>query len=73
MVEFKIQLEESLVESMGYKQIENYLQDFVQKALIKMAAKDILNDLANDEIENDSEWRLARNLAWKQEKSRYIS
>ncbi len=73
MVEFKIQLEESFVQTMGYKQIESYLQEFMQKVVLKLAAQDILKDLQNIDLENDKEWQVSRNLAWQQEKHKYFA
>lgn len=72
MVEFKIQLEESFVQTFGYKEVEQYLQDFVKKMLLKAAAQDILDDLKTIDLQNDVEWQTARHLAWQQEKHRYI-
>ena len=73
MIEFKVQLEESFVQTLGYKEIENQLQDFIQKAVLKLAAQDILKDLQNIDLENDEEWQLSRNLAWQQEKHKYFA
>ena len=71
MVEFKVQLEESLVKTWGYQAIEQQLQDLAQKAVLKLAAQDILEDLSGIDLKNDKEWQLARDLAWQQEKHRY--
>ncbi|TAH02091.1 MAG: hypothetical protein EAZ15_06010 [Sphingobacteriales bacterium] len=72
MVEFKIQLEESFVETLGHKQIESYLQQFMQKIVLRLSAQDILKDLETINLENDQEWQISRNLAWQQEKHKYI-
>lgn len=72
MVEFKVQLEESIVQTWGYQAIEHQLQDLAQKAVLKLAAQDILEDLPSIDLENDKEWQLARDLAWQQEKHKYI-
>jgi hypothetical protein len=72
MVEFKIQLEESFVHPLGYKEIENHLQEFAQKVVIRMAAQEILKDLPTIDLENDKEWQTSRNLAWQQEKHKYL-
>ena len=72
MVEFKIQLEESFVQTMGHKQIETYLQEFMQKVVLKFAAQEILKDLESIDLENDKEWQVSRNLAWQQEKYKYF-
>jgi hypothetical protein len=71
MIEFKIQLEESFVQTLGYKEIEDQLQVLARKAVLKLAAQDILEDLQHIDLENDHEWQLSRNLAWQQEKHRY--
>ena len=73
MVEFKIQLEESFVQTLGRKQIENYLQEFMQKIVIKLSAQEILTDLETIDLENDDEWQVSRNLAWQQEKDKYTT
>lgn len=72
MVEFKIQLEESVVETLGYQEVEKRLEDFTQKLILKLAAQDILEDLQNVDLETDKEWQMARNLAWEQEKHKYL-
>ncbi len=73
MVEFKVQIEESFVQTLGHKQIELHLQEFMQKMLIKLSAQDILKDLESIDLENDEEWQMSRNLAWQQEKHKYIT
>lgn len=73
MVEFKIQLAESVVEAFGYNQVENHLQEFVKKMLLKAAAQEVLEDLSTIDLENDQEWIAARQLAWNQEKLKYSS
>ncbi len=72
MVEFKIQLEESVVETLGYQEVEKRLEDFAQKLILKLAARDILEDLQTIDLKNDKEWQMARNLAWEQEKHKYL-
>jgi hypothetical protein len=73
MVEFKIQLEESFVQTLGHKEIENYLQEVTQKIALKLAARDILIDMQTIDLENDKEWQVSRNLAWQQEKHKYFA
>jgi hypothetical protein len=73
MVEFKIQLEDSFVQKMGYSEIDKYLQVFVKKIMLKLAAQEALQDLESIDLENDKEWQVSRDLAWQQEKHKYIS
>jgi hypothetical protein len=72
MMEFKIQVDENLVGVLGYKEIENLLQEFVQTVVISSAAYDVLQDLQTIDLENDAEWQVARDLAWQQEKHKYL-
>jgi hypothetical protein len=71
MVEFKVQLAESVVNTFGYQQVESYLEDFVQKMLLKAAAQEALEELSTIDLQNDEEWQAARHLAWQQEKHKY--
>jgi len=72
MVEFKVQVEESVVQSVGYNKIDKQLNDFMRKIILKIAAQDILNDLKTFDLENDVEWKISRNLAWEQEQHKYV-
>jgi hypothetical protein len=72
MIEFKIQVDESVVQTFGYKQIENYLQDFINNMLLKAAAQEVLEDIKTIDLQNDKEWQTARHLAWQQEKHKYL-
>jgi hypothetical protein len=71
MVEFKVQLDESLVQKFGYKEIDKYLLEFMKGLAVKSATRDILDDLQHLDFENDKEWQLARDAAWQQEKHKY--
>lgn len=68
MVAFKVQLAESVVNTFGYQQVESYLEDFVQKMLLKAAAQEVLDELSTIDPQNDEEWQAARHLAWQEEK-----
>jgi uncharacterized membrane protein YheB (UPF0754 family) len=72
MIEFKLQLDEAFVQTLGYNQIENYLKEYLQKLQLKASAKDILTDLEKPELTNDEQWQLSRNIAWEQEKSKFL-
>lgn len=73
MVEFKIQVEDSFVQRLGHQEIERYLQNSMQKIIIKLAAQEILSDLDSIDLDNDEEWQISRNLAWEQEKSKFVA
>ncbi len=71
MVEFKVQIEDSIVQTLGQQEIEQYLQEFTRNIVLKLAAQDILNELESLDLQNDKEWQLARQLSWEQEKHKY--
>ena len=72
MKEIKIRIDDTLVETFGYSLIETKLQDFVSKLLVKFSAMEILKDLNDTDLTNNTDWIEARELAWEQEKERYL-
>ena len=72
MVQFKVELEEAVVQTFGYAEVEKYLKELVTNLYLKIAAKEILKDLQSLDLTNDPEWQAARNLAWQQEKHHYL-
>ncbi len=72
MKEIKIRIDDMLIDTFGYSLIETKLQDFVSILLVKFSAMEILKDLENIDIANDPEWLNARDLAWEQEKNKYL-
>ncbi|WP_435354409.1 hypothetical protein [Emticicia sp. SJ17W-69] len=72
MVEFKLQLDEAFVKTLGYNQIESYLKDYLVKLQLKTSAKNLLEDLEEIDLKNDEKWLLSRNLAWEQEKHKFL-
>ena len=72
MTEFKIQLEDSFVQQYGYSKVDGYLKEFVKKLSLKIAAQELLQDFEEIDLENDPQWKIARNEAWEQEKGKYI-
>lgn len=71
MIEFKVEIEENVVQQVGYQEVERYLQEFAQQLILKIAAQEVLDDLKNVDLENDPQWQMARNLAWEKEKHKY--
>ena len=72
MKEIKISIDDTLIDTFGYSLIETKLQDFVSILLVKFSAMEILKDIENIDIANDPEWLKARDLAWEQEKNKYL-
>jgi hypothetical protein len=73
MVEFKLQLDEAFVQTLGYNQIENYLKEYLQKLQLKASANDILANLDEFDLVNDEQWKLSRSIAWEQEKNKFLA
>jgi len=71
MTEFKIQLEDQLVQTIGYSTIEKYLNEYINQIILKISAEDALNDLKTIHLENDSKWKIAREQAWKEQGYKY--
>ncbi len=66
MVEFKIHLDENIVQTFGYKQVSRELSvRLCKKMLLKAAAQDVLVDLKTIDLQNDKEWQTARRWAWQ--------
>jgi len=61
-----------LSKRLGKKKSKNIVKEFTKTLILKSAAKDILEDLKTIDLQNDKEWQTARNLAWQQEKHKYI-
>jgi hypothetical protein len=71
MTEFKVQLEDKLVQTIGYNTIEKYLSDYINQIILKISAQDALNDLKSINLDNDSKWKIAREQAWKEQGYKY--
>ncbi len=71
MTELKVQIDDTLIKTYGYTEIEKYLYDFISKLYVKISADEMLKGLQEIDLENDEKWNVARDLAWKQESYRY--
>lgn len=63
MVEFKVQVEEDIVNEYGKDTLEKYLQEYLTKAILKLTAREILDDLKTIDL-NESGLSTAREKAW---------
>jgi len=71
MTELKIQIEDNIIESFGKNIVENFIQEYITKAILKLAAKEILEDLPNIDVDNQK-WEEARNRAWKRSGHHFV-
>ena len=66
MTEFKVMIEDELVAALGEEAIEKSLRNFVEHLNLKAAAQDALAGLDEIDLENDLQWQIAREEAWKE-------
>lgn len=72
MSEIKIQIDDNIIQGYGKEIIESYIQDYITKALLKLAAKEILEDLPNIDIDQQK-WQEARQRAWKRSGQYFVN
>jgi len=70
-VEFRIQVGLELVQQYGKDKIEKIIQDYLNLAIIKLAKKELLDDLKTIDIK-DNQWLNAREKAWTEYGSKYL-
>ncbi len=71
MTEFKVQLDDKVVQMLGYSTIENYLKAYINQIILKISSQDVLKDLETIHLENDERWEIAREGAWKEQAHKY--
>ena len=71
MTEFKVQLDDKVVQMLGYDTIENYLKAYINQIVLKISSQDALKDLEGIQLENDERWIIAREGAWKEQGHKY--
>jgi hypothetical protein len=71
MTEFKVKLEDKVVQTIGYGTIEKFLNEYINQIILKISAQEALNDLKSIDLENDNKWKIAREQAWKEQGYKY--
>jgi hypothetical protein len=73
MSEFIIKIEDEIVQALGKQTIEQYLQLFITKTILKSAASDILKDYKKENLTSDTNWINAKKSAFINDRySQYI-
>lgn len=72
-MQITIDVEDSLIETLGYERVKSLLSDTAAHLELKIAAQEILKELAEDDPMSDPAWTTAREQAWEQEKHNYLS
>jgi len=67
MTELKIKIDDSLINFIGYEEIEKNINDYISQLYLKISANEMLNEFEKIDLENDKDWKISRELAWKQE------
>lgn len=71
MTEFKIKLDDQVVQTIGYNTIQQYIDKHILKMILKLSSQEILKDLEEIDMENDAQWKIAREEAWKAQSTKY--
>jgi len=72
MTELKVQIDDYIIRSFGKDIVEHFVQDYIAKAILKLAAKEILDDLPNIDID-EKKWSESRKQAWKRSGQYFIN
>jgi len=72
MTELTIQIDDNLIKSFGKEVVEHFVQDYIANALLKLAAKELLEDLPPIEL-NEPKWHEAREHAWKRSGHHFVN
>jgi len=68
MTAITVQVSSEVVEVFGVAEIERQVSDLLDKIALKIAAKELLNDMKKQDLSKDDNWQKARQLAWEKEK-----
>ncbi|QKZ11112.1 hypothetical protein [Spirosoma sp. KUDC1026] len=66
-----IDVDDHLIESLGYERVKDLLSDSAAHLEIKVAAQEILREISAEDPAQDAAWAVARQQAWDQEKHKY--
>ena len=72
MTELKVQIDDYIIRSFGKEIVEQFVQEYITKAILKLAAKEILDDLPNIDID-EQKWKQARKRAWKRSGQHFLN
>ncbi|MFD2570895.1 hypothetical protein ACFSUS_09645 [Spirosoma soli] len=67
-----IEVEDSLIEALGYERVKDLLSDSAAHLEMKVAAQEILKEFSEEDPMHDPAWQTARQQAWEQEKHKYL-
>lgn len=68
MSDFVVSVSDELVHSLGKQSVERYLQSLVAKALLSLAAQDVLQDYDSYSLDNDPAWHQAWRNSFEQDR-----
>ncbi|TAE38361.1 MAG: hypothetical protein EAZ70_05570 [Runella slithyformis] len=68
-----IDIEQQLLDTMSQTELEQSIKEWLQRLHLRAAAKEIITDLSKTDLTNDPQWQAAREIAWQQERAKYVS
>ncbi len=71
-MQITVEVEDHVIESLGYERVKDLLSDSAAHLEMKVAALEILNELSENDPVQDPAWKTAREQAWEQEKHKYL-
>ena len=71
-MQITIEVQDSLVDTLGYERVIDLLTDSASRLEMKIAAQEILRELTDSDPMSDPAWSAARQQAWEQEKHKYV-
>ena len=72
MTAIPIQVSNEVVATFGVTEIERQINDLLGRIALKVAAKEMLQDLKSVDLSRDPRWEQARNAAWEKEKDNIL-
>jgi hypothetical protein len=71
MTQITLKIDDSIVETLGRQQIETKIGEWLKELKRKIDLQEAVEELDSLQLSNDSNWQVARNLAWETYKHNY--
>jgi hypothetical protein len=65
MTQITLKIDDSIVETLGRQQIETKIGECLKELKRKIDLQEAVKELDSLQLSNDSNWQVARNLAWE--------
>ena len=71
MTQITLKIEDALVERLGNEKIEWLFREWLQQYQRNLALQEAADELSTINLANDSQWQVARSLAWEAHKHNF--